>query len=121
MPGRFFPLSVRPNVVPATAAKKAPSTIREPLLQVATFHSRECTPICVPEIPAARASWASSRLRPWASQGRAQIRLPKLAERENLSVDELLSRHLLDLAGAESIWLSETIPQFSSAMRWPEP
>lgn len=48
------------------------------------------------------------------------VMLTKLAERENLSVDELLSRHLLDLAGAESIWLSETIPQFSSAMRWPE-
>lgn len=49
------------------------------------------------------------------------VMLTKLAERENLSVDELLSRHLLDLAGAESIWLSETIPQFSSARRWPEP
>ncbi len=48
------------------------------------------------------------------------VMLAKLAERENLSVDELLARHLLDLAGAEYIWLSETIPQFSSAMRWPE-
>lgn len=49
------------------------------------------------------------------------VMLSKLAERENISVDEFLSRHLLDLAGAESIWLNEAIPQFSSAMRWPEP
>jgi hypothetical protein len=49
------------------------------------------------------------------------VMLTKLAERDNISVDELLSRHLLDLAGAESIWLNEAIPQFSSAMRWPEP
>jgi len=46
--------------------------------------------------------------------------LSKLAERERISVDELLARHLLDLAGAEGDWLSETIPQFRSAMRWPE-
>lgn len=49
------------------------------------------------------------------------VMLSKLAERENISVDEFLSRHLLDLAGAESIWLNEAIPQFGSAMRWPEP
>ncbi len=48
------------------------------------------------------------------------VMLGKLAERENISVDELLSRHLLDLAGAENDWLNETIPQFHSAMRWPE-
>lgn len=49
------------------------------------------------------------------------VMLSKIAERENISVDELLSRHLLDLAGAEYIWLNEAIPQFSLAMRWPEP
>jgi hypothetical protein len=49
------------------------------------------------------------------------VMLSKLAERENISVDELLFRHLLDLAGAEYIWLNDAIPQFSSAMRWPEP
>lgn len=49
------------------------------------------------------------------------LMLSKLAERENISVDELLARHLLDLAGAEYIWLNEVIPRFSSAMRWPEP
>lgn len=48
------------------------------------------------------------------------VMLSKLAERESISVDEFLSRHLLDLAGAESDWLNATIPQFSSAMRWPE-
>ncbi|HEX7154431.1 MAG TPA: hypothetical protein VF618_23295 [Thermoanaerobaculia bacterium] len=49
------------------------------------------------------------------------VMLSKLAERERLSVDELLSRHLLDLAGAESDWLERAIPQFNAAMRWPEP
>lgn len=49
------------------------------------------------------------------------VMLTKLAERENISMDEFLSRHLLDLAGAESIWLNDAIPQFSAAMRWPEP
>lgn len=49
------------------------------------------------------------------------VMLSKLAERENISVDEFLFRHLLDLAGAECLWLNDAIPQFSSAMRWPEP
>jgi hypothetical protein len=48
------------------------------------------------------------------------VMLSKLAEREKISVDELLSRHLLDLAGAENDWLNETIPQFNWATRWPE-
>lgn len=48
------------------------------------------------------------------------VMLSKLAERENTSIDELLSRHLLDLASAEVDWLNETIPQFTLAMRWPE-
>jgi hypothetical protein len=48
------------------------------------------------------------------------VMLTKLAERENVTVDEYLSRHLLDLAGAEVEWLAMTIPQFSEAMRWPE-
>lgn len=38
------------------------------------------------------------------------VMLEKLAERANLSIDELLSRHLLDLAGAEVDWLDSTIP-----------
>lgn len=46
--------------------------------------------------------------------------LEKLAERASLSIDELLARHLLDLAGAEIDWLDRTIPQFGAAMRWPE-
>lgn len=49
------------------------------------------------------------------------VMLSKLAERENISVDEFLARHLLDLAGAEYIWLNEAVPQFGSDMRWPEP
>ena len=49
------------------------------------------------------------------------VMLGKLAERANMSIDEFLSRHLLDLAGAESDWLNKAIPQFGAAMRWPEP
>ena len=49
------------------------------------------------------------------------VMLGKLAERARISVDELLSRHLLDLAGAEIDWLDKAIPQFGAAMRWPEP
>lgn len=48
------------------------------------------------------------------------VMLTKLAERDNVTVDEYLSRHLLDLAGAEVEWLATTIPQFAEAMRWPE-
>lgn len=48
------------------------------------------------------------------------VMLDELAGRERISVDEFLSRHLLDLAGAEGEWLGERIPQFGAAMRWPE-
>ena len=48
------------------------------------------------------------------------VMLAKLAERENLTVDEYVSRYLLDLAGAEVEWLSASVPQFAEAMRWPE-
>lgn len=48
------------------------------------------------------------------------VMLARLAERENVTVDEYLSRYLLDLAGAEVEWLSTSIPQFAEAMRWPE-
>jgi hypothetical protein len=48
------------------------------------------------------------------------VMLSKLAERENVTVDEFLSRHLLDLAGAEVEWLNGAIPEFATAMRWPE-
>lgn len=46
--------------------------------------------------------------------------LSKLAERENVTVDEYVARYLLDLAGAELDWLSAGIPQFARAIRWPE-
>lgn len=46
--------------------------------------------------------------------------LGRLAERERLTVDEFLSRHLLDLASAEYEWLAGAIPGFEGAMRWPE-
>ncbi|HEV8432072.1 MAG TPA: hypothetical protein VGR95_01580 [Thermoanaerobaculia bacterium] len=46
--------------------------------------------------------------------------LAKLAGRERISVDELMSRHLLDLAGAEADWLRRRIRGFEAAMRWPE-
>ena len=39
---------------------------------------------------------------------------------ERVRTWELLSRHLLDLAGSEHEWLSATMPQFTEAMRWPE-
>jgi excisionase family DNA binding protein len=48
------------------------------------------------------------------------VMLGRLAEREQITIDEFLSRHLLDLAGAESEWLAAAIPEFSEAMRWPE-
>ena len=46
--------------------------------------------------------------------------LSSLAARERISVDELLAKHFLDLAGAEIAWLKQAIPQFEMAMRWPE-
>jgi hypothetical protein len=46
--------------------------------------------------------------------------LGRLAERERITVDEFLSRHLLDLASSECEWLAGAIPGFSVAMRWPE-
>ena len=56
-----------------------------------------------------------------------RVRIPRyqmemlagLADREQISVDELMSRHLLDLAGAEVHWLRRRIRGFESAMRWP--
>lgn len=46
--------------------------------------------------------------------------IAKLASRENLSVDEIVSRQFLDLASAESEWLAKSIPGFDAALRWPE-
>jgi hypothetical protein len=48
------------------------------------------------------------------------VMLAKLAGREGISVDELMSRHLLDLAGSEVDWLRRRIRGFVAAMRWPE-
>ena len=45
--------------------------------------------------------------------------LAKLAERERISVDELMARHLLDLASSEAAWLGRRIACFEAAMRWP--
>jgi len=45
--------------------------------------------------------------------------LAKLAERERISVDELMARHLLDLASSEAAWLGRRIACFETAMRWP--
>ena|ERR1051326_8494003 len=45
--------------------------------------------------------------------------LAKLADRERVSVDELMARHLLDLASAEATWLGHRIACFEAAMRWP--
>ena len=46
--------------------------------------------------------------------------LAKLVEREVMSVDELMARHLLDLAAFEAGWLGRRIAGFEAAMRWPE-
>jgi hypothetical protein len=56
-----------------------------------------------------------------------RIRIPRyqiamlagLAERERISVDELVARHLLDVASAESTWLRRRVAGFDTAMRWP--
>jgi hypothetical protein len=45
--------------------------------------------------------------------------LTKLAERERISVDDLMARHLLDVASSEAEWLGHRIPGFEAAMRWP--
>jgi len=47
--------------------------------------------------------------------------ITQLADRENISVDELVTRHFLDLASVESEWLAAKIPGFDAALRWPEP
>lgn len=47
--------------------------------------------------------------------------ITQLADRENISVDELVARHFLDLASAEAEWLASKISGFSAALRWPEP
>jgi hypothetical protein len=48
------------------------------------------------------------------------VMLSKLAARKNVSVDEFLSRQLLDLAGAEHEWLNGEIGGFAAAVQWPE-
>ena len=45
--------------------------------------------------------------------------LTKLAERERVSVDELMARHLLDVASSESECLRRRVSGFEAAMRWP--
>jgi len=47
------------------------------------------------------------------------LMLAMLAGRERLSVDEMMARHLLDLAACEGEWLARSIPGFDAAMRWP--
>lgn len=46
--------------------------------------------------------------------------LAKLAEREATSVEDLMARHLLDLATSEAGWLGDRVAGFAAAMRWPE-
>lgn len=60
--------------------------------------------------------------------GELRVRIPRyaivlleaLAARDDISVGELLARHLLDLADAQSDWLAAAVPDFAEAMRWPE-
>jgi hypothetical protein len=46
--------------------------------------------------------------------------LAKVAERERISVDELMARHLRDVGSSESEWLRRRVAGFEAAMRWPE-
>ena len=46
--------------------------------------------------------------------------LDALALRERISVDEFVTRHLLDLASSEADWLRRRVRGFEAAMRWPE-
>jgi hypothetical protein len=43
----------------------------------------------------------------------------RLAAREGASVDDLVSRQLLDAVSAEGEWLIATVPGFGEAMLWP--
>src|SRR5258707_10670483 len=45
--------------------------------------------------------------------------MEQLAAREGTSVDDLVSRQLLDAVCAEGTWLVATVPGFGEAMRWP--
>ena len=49
------------------------------------------------------------------------VMITQLADRENISIDELVACHFLDLASAEAEWLASKISGFSAALRWPEP
>lgn len=70
---RFFAVSVGPDVMSAPAAKEAPATFQESLLQVAAFHSCKCTPIGVHELHGNRRSVARRRpTRPLPLSSRAR-------------------------------------------------
>ncbi len=45
--------------------------------------------------------------------------MEQLAAREGTSVDDLVSRQLLDAVSAEGTWLVATVPGFAEALRWP--
>jgi hypothetical protein len=47
------------------------------------------------------------------------VGMEQLAAREGTSVDDLVSRQLLDAVSAEGTWLIATVPGFGEAMRWP--
>jgi hypothetical protein len=47
------------------------------------------------------------------------VGMERLAARDSVSVDDLVSRQLLDTVSAEGEWLIATVPGFGEALRWP--
>ncbi|HEX7139647.1 MAG TPA: hypothetical protein VF219_17470 [Vicinamibacterales bacterium] len=47
--------------------------------------------------------------------------LERVAAREGRAVDAVLASELLDFVSAEAAWLSQKIPGFAAALRWPAP
>lgn len=48
------------------------------------------------------------------------LTLERLAARDGLTVDTVLTRELRDLASAHSDWLAPEVPGFAEALAWPE-
>lgn len=91
---------------------------QEVAIAVTTQHPRET-------IEKALGRQTSSVLPDLLRLAELRVRLPRcqtlmLEQREHTTVDDVLARHLLDLAAAEREWLTATSPQVEAAIRWPE-
>ena len=97
---------------------------RIPWQEVATLLTARCPQVAIEE--ALGAEMAAVIPEP-VRLAELRIRIPRyqiamlaqLAERERVSVDELMARHLLDLASSECGWLRRRVAGFEEAMRWP--